>query len=341
MGRHGRPEIIEMTALYITLIAVFGMIILINIALFVIAYIINKGVFGSRHDKNPLLKYYTAEDFNLSARQVDICCKKNKYIRGVIYKKNGVTPKKELVIFCHGMGPGHIAYTTEIAYLCDLGYTVLAPDYYGCGLSDGKNIKNINNGRDSVCAAIYYARENLIPYGKIFLVGHSWGGHSALCAAERTGEVSAVVSMSAPDRSEKVMYNSLRKLMPKLFADIIYPYLCLACGGVSSAQAAQNCSAKVLLIHGENDPLIPVQVSAYGVANGENISKYLAKDKRHNPYNTVQAEKKLSELLKGTHKYKKGEIGEEFFKDFDFAAATEEDGEVMGEIARFLSENTN
>ena len=328
-----------MTPLYVTLIAVCGTIILINIILFVIAYLINKGVFGARHDKNPLLKYYTADDFNLSAEQVDISCVKNKYIRGVIYKKKGVAPKEELIIFCHGMGPGHIAYTTEIAYLCNLGYTVLAPDYYGSGLSDGKNIKNINNGCDTVCKAIYYARENLISNGKIFLVGHSWGGHSALCAAEHTGEVSAVVSMSAPDKSEKVMYNTIRKRIPKFFADVIYPYLCLVCGGESSAKAAENCSAKVLLIHGEKDPLVSLDASAYGVADGKNITKYLAKDKRHNPYNTVSAEKKLSELLKGTHKYKKGEVGEEFFKDFDFAAATEEDSAVMGEIAQFLAKN--
>ena len=328
-----------MLALYITLIAVFGTIILIIATLFLMAYFINKSVFGSRHDKNPLLKYYTAEDFGLSAKQIDICCLKKEYIRGVIYKKEGVDPKNELIIFCHGMGPGHIAYTTEIAYLCNLGYTVLAPDYYGCGLSDGKNIKNINNGSDTVTGAIYYARENLTPNGKIFLVGHSWGGHSALCAADRTGgEVSAVVSISAPDKSEKVMYNSLRKRMPKFFADLIYPFLCIVCGGESSVTAAEwRTSPDILLIHGENDPMVPLDVSAYGLANGEHITKYLAKGKRHNPYNTVAAEKKLSELLKATHKYKKGEVGEDFFKTFDFAAATEEDTEVMEQISNFLS----
>lgn len=326
-----------MTALYIALIAVFGTIILINIVLFTIAYAINKGVFGSRHDKNPLLKYYTAEDFGLNARQVDISCIKNKYIRGVIYKKEGVSPKEELVIFCHGMGPGHIAYTTEIAYFCNLGYTVLAPDYYGSGLSDGKSIRNINNGCDTVTKAIYYARESLVHTGKIFLVGHSWGGHSALCAAARTGEVAAVVSMSAPDMSEKVMYNGLRKRMPKFFADLLYPYLCLVCGGESSAKAAETTSARVLLIHGEKDPLVALKASAFGSSDGNNITKYLAKEKCHNPYNTVAAEKKLSELLKGLSKFKRGEVSEEFFKTFDFAASTEEDPEVMEHIARFLS----
>lgn len=327
-----------MQPLYITLIALFGTIILINIILFAIAFIINKGVFGSRHDKNPLLKYYTAEDFNLSARQVDICCKKGKYIRGVIYNKEGVPHKKELIIFCHGMGPGHIAYTTEIAYLCNLGYTVLAPDYYGSGLSDGKNLKGNLNALNTIIASIYYAEENL-NFDKIILVGHSWGAYSALCAANKTGIVSAVVAISGPDKSEKIMRSSLRKRMPKFLADILYPYLCLVCGGESAGKAAEEVAPRIpiLLIHGEKDPLVPLEISAYSAANGDHIAKYLAKDKHHNPYNTVQAEKKLSELLKATHKYKTGEVSEEFFKDFDFAAATEEDSEVMDEIARFLS----
>lgn len=329
-----------MTALYITLIAVSGTIILIIAILYALAFSINKGVFGSRHDKNPLLKYYTAEDFNLSAKQVEISCVKNQYIRGVIYKKEEVSQKNELVIFCHGMGPGHIAYTTEIAYLCNLGYTVLAPDYYGSGLSDGKSLKSNSSAVNGVTAAILYAEANL-KFEKLYLVGHSWGAYSALCAASKVGTVNAVVAMSAPDKSEKIMYSALIKRMPKFFANLLYPFLCLACGGESAGKAVTNIVPKipVLLIHGEKDPLVPVERSAYFTAKGEHVTKYLSKGKRHNPYNSIAAEKKLSELLNGLSKYKKGEVSEEFFKIFDFAAATEEDDEVMGEIARFLSKN--
>lgn len=329
-----------MLALYITLIALLGTIILINIILFAIAYFINKGAFGARHDKNPLLKYYTAEDFGLNATQVDISCVNNQYIRGVIYKKEGVSCGNSLIIFCHGMGPGHIAYTTEIAYLCNLGYTVLAPDYYGSGLSDGKNLKSNSSALNGVMSAIYYAEENL-KFDKIYLVGHSWGAYSALCAASKAGTVNGVVAISAPDKSEKIMYSSLCKRMPKFFASLLYPYLCLICGGESAGKAAEGISPKIpiLLIHGDKDPLVPLNISAFSAANGEHISKYLAKDKRHNPYNTVAAEKKLSELLKGLSKYKNGDTDEQFFQNFDFAAATEEDSEVMDEIARFLSKN--
>lgn len=326
-----------MIALYITLCIVLGLIIIVCATLFLFASFVNKKTFGARHDKNPLLKYYSAEDFGLKAEEVLIAEIKKCKIRGVVYKKEGAEPREEILIFCHGMGPGHIAYTTEIAYFCNLGYTVLAPDYYGCGLSEGKTIRNINNGKQCVSAAVLYAAK-VFKTDKIVLVGHSWGGHSALCAAYEAGDlVKAVVSVSAPDRSEKVMYSALKKAMPKFFADLIYPFLCIVCGGESSARAADNCSAKVLLIHGECDPLISIENSAYGASKNPAVRKYLAKGKRHNPYNTAEAEKNLRELTKNLSAYRRGEVGKEFFENFDFAAATEEDKEVMGEIARFLA----
>lgn len=327
----------NMDALYITLIVVFGIVIAAVAALFAFAFLVNKKTFGSRHDKNPLLKYYTAKDFGLNAKEVLISRSKKGDLRGVIYKKEGVPQKSDLMIFCHGMGPGHIAYTTEIAYFCNLGYTVFAPDYYGCNLSGGKTIKNIDNGKRCVMASILYASQNL-KAENIVLVGHSWGGHSALCAAyEAGGMVKAVVSVSAPDKSEKVMYSTLKKKIPVFLAKLVYPFLCAVCGGESSAYAADHCSAKALLIHGGCDPLISVENSAFGASANPRVQKYLAKDKRHNPYNTVEAEKRLSLLTKGLSAYRRGETGKEFFENFDFAAATEEDSAVMGEIARFLA----
>lgn len=326
-----------MNALYITLIVVCGLVIAVLAALFAFAYYVNKKTFGARHDKNPLLKYYTAEDFGLKAEEALIAGKEKNKLRGVIYKKEGAEPKKELLIFCHGMGPGHIAYTTEIAYFCNLGYTVLAPDYYGCNLSDGKTIKNIDNGKQCVLAAVLYATENL-GYEKVILVGHSWGGHSALCAAYEAGDlVKAVVSMSAPDRSEKVMHSTLKKRMPAFLANLVYPFLCIVCGGESSAYAADNCAAKALLIHGECDPLISIENSAYGASKNPKVKKFLAKGKGHNPYNTVKAEENLHSLAKNLSAYRRGEVGKDYFEKFDFAAATEEDSEVMDEIARFLA----
>ena len=329
-----------MEPLYITLIAACGAIISIILLLFVIAYLIKRAAFGSRCDKNPLLKYFTAEDFNLSSEMVDIATFKGDKIRGVIYKKEDVTPRQELIIFCHGMGPGHIAYTTEIAYLCYSGYTVLAPDYIGCNASEGKKIIGFENGRNSVVKAINYAREVMKHTDKIYLVGHSWGGYSALCAASVSDEVDKVVAISAPDKAEKAIAGAVGSQVSRVFAKILYPFLASICMGKSAADAAESCRCKVMLVHGEKDTVVPWTNSAYYNADGEHITKYLVNGRKHNPYNTVAAEEKLAELSLSLAKFKKGKVGEEYFENFDFVAATEEDSDVMSEIAQFLDNQT-
>ena len=112
---------------------------LIVLLLFAIAVLSEKFAFGTRSDKNPLLKYFTAEDFGLSVQPVAL----SKGLNGLIYSKKDAPQKDKLIIFCHGMGPGHIAYTTEIAYFCNFGYPVLAVDSRGCNLSEGKNLKGM------------------------------------------------------------------------------------------------------------------------------------------------------------------------------------------------------
>ncbi|MDE7452804.1 MAG: hypothetical protein K2N22_00160 [Clostridia bacterium] len=141
----------------IVLIAVCAAVAFIVLLLLLFAVIVDKIAFGKRADKNPLLKYFTSKDFGLSCEPVSINDAKTT-LHGYIYKKQ-VTSNK-LIIFCHGMGPGHIAYTTEVNYFCSCGYTVIAVDYRGCNFSDGKNIRGMYSGVRGVKAAIDFARGN-------------------------------------------------------------------------------------------------------------------------------------------------------------------------------------
>ena len=98
------------------------------------AFLTDHFVFGKRYDKNPNLKYFSAKDFNLSAELVLL----PKGLKGFIYSKNDIPQNDKLIIFCHGMGPGQVAYTTEIAYFCNHGYSVLAVDSRGCNFSTAR-----------------------------------------------------------------------------------------------------------------------------------------------------------------------------------------------------------
>lgn len=325
---------------YLIAIAAVAAVILLLLAF---ALLISGVAFGRRCDKNPLLKYFTAQDFGLSARPVAL----PNGLNGFIYGKAEASPNGKLIIFCHGMGPGHIAYTTEIAYFCRLGYTVLAVDSRGCNLSDGKNLKGLYCGVQTAISAIDFARsdEELKGYA-VYLVGHSWGAYSALCAsAER--EVNAVAAISAPVTPSRVMADAASSTISRPLAALLRPFWWLAelfkfgvKGNSNAARCSEKSGAPTLLIHGDRDAVVPLAGSAYSKARGKNVTRLLAKGKAHNPYNTQNAEKLLAGLSANLARVgKMTEEERQYFSAFDYSAATEEDAQIMSAIEKFFSEN--
>ena len=317
----------------IIIIVVCAAALLVALLLLSIAILSEKIAFGSRYDKNPLLKYFTAEDFDLSAQPVSL----QNGLKGFIYGKSDVPQKDKLIIFCHGMGPGHIAYTTEIAYFCDFGYSVLAVDNRGCNFSDGKNLKGMYSGVQTAVAAIDFAKEN--GYEDINLVGHSWGAYSALCASAKR-KVNKVVVISAPLSPSVTMAEGAINMgaLPRPLVAIIRPFWWLinffkygAKGNSDSAKCAKKNGTPTLLIHGDRDKVVTLKKSAYNKAKGKHITKLLAEGKAHNPYNTERAEEYLAEL---SEKLKRNEFAE--IMKFDFKSATDEDEEIMHKILNFL-----
>lgn len=317
----------------IIIIVVCATAALVALLLFAIALLSEKLAFGTRYEKNPFLKYFTAEDFNLSAQPVTL----PKGLKGLIYSKENIPQKDKLIIFCHGMGPGHIAYTTEIAYFCNNGFTVLAVDNRGCNLSEGKNLKGMYSGVQTAIAAIDFAKEN--GYTDISLIGHSWGAYSALCASAKR-KVNKVVAISAPNSPAGTMAEVAVNMgaLPRPLVALLRPFWGLvnllkygAKGNSNAARCAKRNDTPTLLIHGDKDRVVTLKKSSFNRANGKHITKYLAVGKMHNPYNTKNAEIKLAEL---SEKLKKNDFAD--LANFDFKAATEEDEAVMQEILNFI-----
>lgn len=329
---------------FILLICLGAAAIACALLLFALSAFAYRTAFGARCDKNPLLTYFTAEHFGLEFSPVEVVSGKIP-LRGGVYRK-GEGENRGLVIFCHGMGAGHAAYMTEIDYFCGRGYAVLALDNRGCDLSGGKNLKGFYAGVDAAKAAYDFAKgDKELKNSKTYFIGHSWGGYSALCAAcER--KVDGVVALSAPDTPVGALYCGAAAVLPKWLAAAMKPFIGLIClanyggkGNESAAKCAGKCNAPVLLIHGDSDTTVPVKRSAYAKAEGENITKTLAQNKAHNPYNTVEAQKLMIELtqnLAAARKMNGEQLG--YFARFDYAAATREDSAVMDGISAFLQD---
>lgn len=325
----------------IALIGAAVAVVLIVIATFSTAMMIHRIIFGGRQDKNPIFKYFTAEDFSVDREVFPVRCGKIE-LNSHIYRVQPLEKCDKVVIFAHGFGAGAASYTTEIAHLARAGYAVVATDAYGCNGSVGKQVKGFYAGTQAVIATFDAVKADARLCGKkVLLVGHSWGAYSVLTAAERVA-VDGVVAMSSFDRPAQTVCDNLVKLRGmRLYAKIVHAHLWFinlfkfgARGNRSAARAAEKCKAPVLLIHGEKDGVVPLKHSAAAKAKGGNIEKLILSDKRHNPYNTPAAEDMLS-LLNNFEVA--GDAAEEFFATFDWSAATEEDEKVMAKIDSFIS----
>ncbi len=316
----------------ITIAAVVAFIILL---LVILALFVHHVAFGRRYDRNPLYRYFSAEDFNLSAEPMEVPSKRTT-LHGYIYSSGQDTRTDKVIVFCHGLGPGHCAYMTEIAYLCRLGYVVAATDYCGCGETPGKKARGFYSGVIAVQDTVQFIRQDPRFAGrKVLLVGHSWGAYSALCA-----QADGVVSISAPD-SPSILAVTASSYLSRFIAYAMLPVfglidLCTfgSKGLTKCHKSALKSNVPMLLIHGEKDKAVPLEHSAYNAIPDTRAAKYLAEGKYHNPYNTIPAETKLHELSQASSL--KGEALEAFCKAYDFTAATEEDPAVMQQIADFL-----
>lgn len=320
------------------IVIVLAVLLFFALIIFLLAALCYKAAFGKRYDKNPLLKYFTAKDFNLTDEPFTL-----GQLRGRIYESPAAEKRNEIIIFVHGMGPGHCAYVTEIAYFCNLGYTVIAADSLGCGESGGKNIGGMYQGVLAAVAAVDFAKKQ---FGgrEIYLVGHSWGGYSVLCASAKR-KVDKVVAVSAPSTPVKTLYNAVAQMLSPAIATLLLPWWRLLGflkfgknGNLNAAKCAEKSGVPTLLIHGDKDKMVADGNAAIYSATGENTEKIICKGKAHNPYNTAKAEEQLAKLSAALMRCKKmtEEERNKFFSEFDFVAATEEDQTVMQTIAEFL-----
>ena len=327
----------------IVLICIGATAALVIAALFALAALIQVKMFGHRFDKDPRLKYFSAQDFGLTARDVE----RRSFgvmLRGFIYSDRPLKECRALVIFCHGMGPGQCSYTTEIAYFCKRGYAVLALDSCGCGLSEGKAPKGLEAGISSAVAAFNLAKEiEELKNFKAIFAGHSMGGYASLCAAALC-KADGAIAFAAPETPSLTVCNSAARIIFRPLAAAILPFLMafarLYIGSYANTRASKalkNSGAPAIIFQGDKDITVPLEFSAYSFCDGF-AQRVLCSGKGHNPYNTERAEKLLAELCAAIANPQK--ISEEdlaaYFSSVDYDAVCEEDISVMSAAAEFI-----
>lgn len=328
-------------------------LIILFLLLIGIAKLILNIAFGKRCDGNPKLKYFTAKDFEgLNAKPIEFKSNKGQLLRGNIYTNEGIKEYKGLIVFVHGMGGGHLSYTTEINTFAKAGFIVMGYDNTGTFSSEGKNLSGFFQSVIDLKYALKFIEGNdkLNKY-KISLVGHSWGAYTVCQILQFKPNVNAVVAMSGFNNAAAIICDTA-KSETNINLNFLKPFITainfikFGMSGIKNTlDILKDTKVPVLLLHGDADKSVTLKNSLVKdiLKEKDNITIKIYKDRFHNVYQTKESEEylnttfgKLSELSK---KYK-GKIPEEeankIYDNIDYKKMTEEDKEVMGTIVEFL-----
>ncbi len=308
---------------------------------------------SKRCEGNENLKYLKAKNFdNLNARPIDFKSDKGQVLNGFLYSSAKVDTYKALIIFSHGMGAGHLAYTTEINYFAQKGYLVLAYDNTGTCTSEGEKLYGFAQGIIDLKHAITFAksREDTkdLP---LLLVGHSWGAYSVCNVSAITDEadIKGIVAFSPFNSMNKLLRDNAKQ-KTKINLSIFSPFFDLInlirfgkVGILRSCNTIDSNSIPTLIMHGGNDLQVTLRNSPVGlknrISNNPNARTVLYESKYHNVYLAKDAEQYLNDTFA-----KIATLGEnspeayEIYQNIDYSLITKEDLTVMETANSFLEE---
>jgi pimeloyl-ACP methyl ester carboxylesterase len=318
-------------------------ILVIPVFIFFFIRLILTMAFSRRFDFHPKLKYFTIKDFpDMDMDSIEFKNQHGHFLRGGFYYDDQLQPHTKLMIFSHGIGPGHQAYTHLIHAFVKKGYVVFAYDNMGCGLSQGQSIRGIPQAINDLQDALTYIEKTTYASLPKTLLGHSWGAYAVLRAARMNFNIANIISI-APFNDVTEM---LGKYLPwikrfKWFVKINNHMMFGKLSTVTSSEILATSKTKTLVIAGEKDDDVPLKgnYDLFIQSNNPLSKVYLAKNHRHNPYLSFRAESYVIDtILKGTvnlAKEKNNEVLDAFFNSIDYQLVGEHDSHIIAMIEKF------
>ena len=302
-----------------------------------------------RCDATGDVKYFTAADFEgLHAEPYAFASSLGHTLRGYLYSYDNPI-KDRLVVFDHGMGAGHTAYTKEIEQLCRHGYLVLAYDHTGCMESGGEGTNGMAQSLRDLDDCFKSIKADARFSGYDFsVVGHSWGGFSTLNISAIHKEISHVVVFSGFVSVELLIASyfggimkGVRKPVMQLEREHNPDYV-----DFNAVESLKKSNAKALLIYSDNDTLCKkdphYDTLVAGLTDKENVELVLVQGKGHNPNYTADAVKyKDAFFAELTKLRKKGRLQtpeqkQAFVASYDWHRMTAQDETVWAKVFEAL-----
>ena len=189
----------------------------------------------------------------------------HKKLHARIYKQNSDT----VVIMCHGYRGTPCRDFSGGAYdMIESGYNVILIDERGHMESEGHSITfGVEEKRD-LALWIKYAKETFGEDKRLVLVGISMGGATVLLASDLLSEKDLVIADCPYSTPKEIISETLKTTLhmnPKIFwpianlTSIIYGHANLAKDDAN--EHVKKSKAKIMIIHGEDDTLVPYRFS--------------------------------------------------------------------------------
>jgi uncharacterized protein len=171
-------------------------------------------------------------------------------LNGWMLKPKG-TAITHTILHFHGNGGNILGQFSIMKPLLAKGFQVFVFDYSGYGFSEGKATRK-NLLKDGISAVNYLKNRADVKDTKFIIYGQSYGGHLAICVAEKTqnkidGLVSEGAFSSHKDIAADGIKNIFTETMTRLWVKDIY----------SAKKAIGKIQKPILIIHSTEDKDIP------------------------------------------------------------------------------------
>jgi len=196
------------------------------------------------------LRYVPGPDWTLPANGEDVwvTVASGERVHGW-FVRAPAQPAVATVMFCHGNGGNltNVAWVAE--YLSTRGFDTLIFDYRGYGRSDGRIRDEWGLYADAEAIYDHLTRERGVAAERLVIFGQSLGSTAAIDVASRRPCAALVVESGLSSASD--------------MGAVAFPWLprflhSLAKNRFESARKIADVKCPVLVTHGTNDPVIPV-----------------------------------------------------------------------------------
>lgn len=194
----------------------------------------------------------------------------------LIYKGSS-DPDSPTVLHIHGGPEGQAfpMYDPLIQYLAGKGFNIAAPNIRG-SIGYGKTFhhlddveKRMDSIRDIACLARHLMDTGMVQPGRLGIMGASYGGYAALCALSEYPEMwSAGVDIVGMSNLETFLENTApyrRAHREQEYGSLEFHRAVLRAS--SPIHQAHRICAPLMVIHGANDPRVPVSEAEQIVEN--------------------------------------------------------------------------